>query len=249
MVCMLATVTGCAQEQTPAKASPAPTAKPAKENAAQPPAKDPPSAAEATEADDESKAAAKPAGDDADAASKPKPTAEAKTESAAKQTAESAKEADSTPPSPPPPPERIAILTPGGPLLVDVTMTLDGRPYNEAFDKRIDELLAAADTDGDGGATWQELLDNAKYLNDAYAGRPEMSAREKRDAIEEYDLNEDGHVDRREAAKWLGRDDRTPAAAFKVRSSRSGPARSGRRRRPIADDGRTRDASRATCST
>ena len=122
------------------------------------------------------------------------PELEAKAEKksdAADAEADKAADASTTPePKPEPPkPERVAIFTPGGPLLVDVTMTLDGRPYNEAFDKRIDELLAAADTDGDGGATWQELLDNSKYLNDAYAGRPEMSAREKRAAIEEYDLN------------------------------------------------------------
>lgn len=200
---MLAAVTGCEEKPAPSKKTPAPIAKPAKTTAAETPAKDPPKVPDAV------------------ATTETKPTEEAKAEPVKKEVTEPATETASAPPSPPPPPERLAILTPGGPLLVDVTMTLDGRPYNEAFDKRIDELLAAADTDGDGGATWKELLDNAKYLNDAYAGRPEMSAREKRDAIEEYDLNEDGHVDRREAAKWLGRDDRAPAAAFKVRSSRA----------------------------
>ncbi|BBO33888.1 hypothetical protein [Lacipirellula parvula] len=218
MVCLLATVPGCAEKRTPAKTPPA---KPAKAKAAETSTKDLPKAAEATKADNENKPDGKPAGNDAKAASKTKPANEAKVEPAVKETAKSAKEAASAPPSPPPPPERIAILTPGGPLLVDVTMTLDGRPFNEAFEARIDALLAAADSDGDGMPMWKELLENKTYLEEQSPGRPEMNAREQREAIAEYDLNEDAHVDRREAAKWLGRDNRAPAAAFKVRSNRA----------------------------
>src|SRR5687768_1700330 len=32
--------------------------------------------------------------------------------------------------SPPPAPERVAILTPGGPLLLDVRFEIDGKPYS-----------------------------------------------------------------------------------------------------------------------
>ena len=99
-------------------------------------------------------------------------------------------------------------------------MTLDGRPYNAAFDEQLAELLKAADTDDDGASTWQELMDNEEYLKGAAAGRPEMNERQKRDAIKQYDLNEDGHVQKQEATAWLGRDAGRSAAAFRVRSSR-----------------------------
>jgi Ca2+-binding EF-hand superfamily protein len=118
-------------------------------------------------------------------------------------------------------PERVAIFTPGGPLLVDVAMTLDGRPFNQAFDEQLTALLEAADADDDGVATWKELMDNDEYLQAGAADRPAMNARQKRDAIEQYDLNDDGHVQRQEGTAWLGRDAGRSAAAFRVRSSRA----------------------------
>lgn len=121
----------------------------------------------------------------------------------------------------PPKPERVAILTPGGPLLIDVTMTLDGRPFNQAFDEQLAALLKAADSDEDGAATWKELMDNDEYLKGAYSGQPELNERQKRDAIKQYDLNEDDHIQKQEATAWLGRDAGRSAAAFRVRSSRA----------------------------
>lgn len=120
-----------------------------------------------------------------------------------------------------PKPERIAILTPGGPLLIDVTMTLDGRPFNQAFDEQLAALLTAADSDEDGAATWKELMDNDEYLKEAYSGQPELNERQKRDATKQYDLNEDDHIQKQEATAWLGRDAGRSAAAFRVRSSRA----------------------------
>ena len=121
----------------------------------------------------------------------------------------------------PPKPERVAVLTPGGPLLIDVTMTLDGRPYNEAFEKQLAELIKAADTDGDCAATWLELMGNDDYVTGAMAGRPAMNERQRRDAIKQYDLNEDGRIQKQEASAWLGRDAGRSATAFRVRSSRA----------------------------
>jgi len=142
---------------------------------------------------------------------------------AAEAKADNATDAPQTPESKPEPPkpERVAIFTPGGPLLVDVTMTLDGHPYNQAFDEQLAALLKAADSDDDGAATWQELLDNDEYVKEAYSGRPALNERQKRDAIKQYDLNEDGHIQKQEATSWLGRDAGRSAAAFRVRSSRA----------------------------
>lgn len=118
-------------------------------------------------------------------------------------------------------PERIAIFTPGGPLLMDVAMTLDGHPYNEAFDAQLAALMKAADSDGDGTATWKELMDNETFLKGLASGPAAMNERQKRDAIKQYDLNEDGYLQKQEATAWLGRDSGRSAAAFRVRSSRA----------------------------
>ena len=148
--------------------------------------------------------------------------AEKQSDAADAEADEAADASNTTEPKPEPPkPERVAIFAPGGPLLVDVTMTLDGRPYNQAFDEQLAALLKAADSDGDGAATWQELMDNDEYLKGASSGQPAMNERQKRDAIKQYDLNEDGHIQKQEATAWLGRGAGRSAAAFRVRSSRA----------------------------
>jgi hypothetical protein len=60
--------------------------------------------------------------------------------------------------------ERIAILSPGGPIAVDLLLTIDGRPHAEVFEEVLDQVLAAADTDKDGRSTWKELAGNTAYL-------------------------------------------------------------------------------------
>jgi hypothetical protein len=154
------------------------------------------------------------------------PEVEAKAEKkseAADAVADKATDASKAPEPKPEPskPERVAIFTPGGPLLVEVTMTLDGHPYNQAFDEQLAALLKAADSDDDGAATWQELMDNDEYVKEAYSGQPALNERQRRDAVKQYDLNEDGHIQKQEATAWLGRDAGRSAAAFRVRSSRA----------------------------
>jgi hypothetical protein len=47
----------------------------------------------------------------------------------------------------------LLLLLPGGPLVVQVALTVDGKPFRKGREALIDELLAAADTDKDGKAT------------------------------------------------------------------------------------------------
>ncbi len=117
--------------------------------------------------------------------------------------------------------ERLAILTLGGPLLVDVSVTLDGRPHNAVFDEQVKQVLDAADTDKDGRATWKELATNDNYLADGQPNRPPIGANQLKTLIERYDENRDGQVQPREAISWLGRNTETSAHAFEVRSTRA----------------------------
>ena len=61
-------------------------------------------------------------------------------------------------------PERIAVLTPGGPLLIDVTLSMDGKSHSDLFATRIQQVFDAADTDHDHQCTWSELAANEEFL-------------------------------------------------------------------------------------
>src|SRR5438045_2682092 len=54
--------------------------------------------------------------------------------------------------------ERILVIAPGNPIIVELQLRIDGRPHAEALEKLVDEVLALADTDGDGRPTWKELI-------------------------------------------------------------------------------------------
>ncbi len=117
-------------------------------------------------------------------------------------------------------PERIAILTPGGPLIVDVTLSIDGHPANEAFEKLVDGVLAAAHTDKDKPPTWKELAANEEYLKTQNYDK-RVRERDLKMWTDQYDLNHDGEIQRDEAAAWLGRAAGRRMRAFNLRSSRS----------------------------
>jgi hypothetical protein len=117
--------------------------------------------------------------------------------------------------------ERIAILTPGGPLLVDVFLTIGGRSHTEIFDAAVKKVLDAGDTDGDEKSTWKEIAANHKFLNADYPNAPPADSRQMKTLIERYDENRDGNIQPGEAAAWLGRDAGTSVRALALRSARS----------------------------
>ncbi len=60
--------------------------------------------------------------------------------------------------------ERFLLLAPRGPIVVEAAIQLDGKPFRNAREKLIDEMMKAADTNGDGKATWKEALANTRFL-------------------------------------------------------------------------------------
>jgi len=115
-------------------------------------------------------------------------------------------------PAPAPPAERLVVFTPDGPMVLDAWITVDGEPRGLASELAIDLALAAADMDGDGWPTWEELA-----VNTAFFAGPVGSAIAPPNA-DELDADRDGRVDRNEARSWLtgGVGD-----ALAVKSSRS----------------------------
>lgn len=120
-----------------------------------------------------------------------------------------------------PPPHRIMLLARGGPLLVDVRLTIDGQPIGEGIEALIDRVIQAGDTDGDGSSTWSEWRANTEFLKSDLVNMESMQQRTIKNWVESYDENADGRMQRAEVAAWLGRDGGRSASALRVRSRRS----------------------------
>jgi|GEM_PF-875209 Ca2+-binding EF-hand superfamily protein len=100
------------------------------------------------------------------------------------------------------PNERFMLLTSGGPVIVEVALHLDGKPYREAREALIDELLVAADTDGDGKATWEEAVQNSRFT----MGRIRFPAAQLAEQfIQGFDTNKNKLVDRLEVRQFLAK--------------------------------------------
>lgn len=117
--------------------------------------------------------------------------------------------------------ERVLLLAPGGPVVVDIRLTSGGRDLRELFNEAVDRVLAAADTDGDGRPTWDEWSANEAFLSGDLAGVGGADSFRPVDRwVEQYDENKDGRMQRAEARSWLGRDSGRSADALRVRSTR-----------------------------
>src|SRR5687768_1172411 len=90
--------------------------------------------------------------------------------------------------------ERVAILTPGGPLLIDVRFTVDGHAHTHGVDAQLDQLIAAADTNDDKRATWKELLANDEFLKTPLANAANATGQQKYQWANQYDLNDNDLV-------------------------------------------------------
>jgi Ca2+-binding EF-hand superfamily protein len=119
------------------------------------------------------------------------------------------------------PAQRILLLARGGPLILEVQLTIAGAPFQEPFTALVEQVLSAGDTDGDGQATWQEWSANTPFFQGKLAALPKLNQRTIDQWVERYDWNQDNQIQPPEAAAWLGRQGGQSAAAFSLRSSRS----------------------------
>ena len=103
--------------------------------------------------------------------------------------------------------ERFAILTPGGPVVVQVALTVNGQPFRTVREKLIDDMLAAADKDKDGKATWDEAATSPRFT----LGRLRFSSEQKQSMIHALDRNADGQVDRPEVRQYVSQYFSAPA--------------------------------------
>ncbi len=136
------------------------------------------------------------------------------------------------------PAERIVLLTPGGPLVVDVAIMIDGDLHSTALAELVDAAYAAADTDGDGVRTWEEVADSPAFMYGQFGNLPITEDSQKDQLVSMYDRNRDGLVNREEVPRFVTRNVGR-SRSFSLQSSnefrRAGRAQSPLRRLLDAD--------------
>lgn len=112
---------------------------------------------------------------------------------------------------------RVLLITPAGPLLVELAITVDDQPFRTARQRLVEHMLRAADVDGDGRLAWDELFDNSWRA----LGRPPeavLMGMTRKDFLRSYDLNQNRQVDADEAERLVARVD-AAGSAFSVAGS------------------------------
>jgi Ca2+-binding EF-hand superfamily protein len=113
--------------------------------------------------------------------------------------------ATTSPPAKPVSKERILLLAPGNPIVVELHLTIDGQPHTEALVRLVDEVLKLGDTDGDGRTMWKELCASRRVKYGQYGNLAIDNENGEKQVIERYDIARDGVVDRTELPRFLTR--------------------------------------------
>jgi hypothetical protein len=107
-----------------------------------------------------------------------------------------------------PPPvstERILLLAPTNPLIIELQLSIDGQPHTAALENLIADVLKLADTDGDGRVLWKELCASPRVKYGQYGSLAIDDDNDEKQVIERYDIARDGIVDRTELPRFLTR--------------------------------------------
>jgi Ca2+-binding EF-hand superfamily protein len=93
--------------------------------------------------------------------------------------------------------ERLLLMIPGGLLVIDVDVTIDGKPFRTHREGIVAKLLANADKDKNGKVSFDEALSYPTFASGrlAYVGRNDQ---QRKQFIETYDYDKDGLVDKNE---------------------------------------------------
>lgn len=112
------------------------------------------------------------------------------------------------------PAERLVLLAASGPILVDFTVTVDGEPHEPVVQRMIDHILRVADTNQDGIATWNEVLENPQFKYGQF-GNPASDDESMRKTVrEQYDIDRNQRLDREEVPRFLTRNTGSRAVSF-----------------------------------
>jgi len=114
-----------------------------------------------------------------------------------------------TPPAPPPPPtfakERIVLIAPVNPIIIEFQLSIDGQPHTAALTRLVSEVLALVDPDRDGRVTWKELCASKRVKYGQFGNLAIEGDNAEKQVIERYDIDKDGVVDDTELPRFLTR--------------------------------------------
>ena len=114
--------------------------------------------------------------------------------------------------------ERVLLLLPINPLIIEFQLAIDGRPHTEALDKLVEDVSKMADTDGDGRPTWREVTSSKRFKYGQFGNVAVNYENDHKQVIELYDIDRDGLVDRSELPRFLTRN-AGGSRAFSVRGT------------------------------
>ncbi|HND54382.1 MAG TPA: hypothetical protein PLV92_18350, partial [Pirellulaceae bacterium] len=104
------------------------------------------------------------------------------------------------------PKERIVLLMPGGPRVVDFIVTIGGKRPGESLTEEAKRVLSLVDKDADGRVTWDELTLDERFQRGQFGNQPLNTENERREFIKQRDVNRDKVVNMEEAASLFSRD-------------------------------------------
>ncbi|HND53335.1 MAG TPA: hypothetical protein PLV92_13085, partial [Pirellulaceae bacterium] len=104
------------------------------------------------------------------------------------------------------PKERIILLMPGGPRVVDFLVTIGGKRPGESLTEEARRVLSLVDKDEDGRVTWDELTLDERFQRGQFGNQPLNTENERREFIKQRDVNRDKVVNMEEAASLFSRD-------------------------------------------
>lgn len=107
--------------------------------------------------------------------------------------------------------ERFLLLISGGPLIVDLIVSVEGESHEAALQRFVDEEMAASDINRDGQTTWKEIANSTRYQYGQFRYNPVPEMRR-------YDGNGDGLVHPGELLQFLTRGV-GPTRSFVMRTS------------------------------
>ncbi len=118
------------------------------------------------------------------------------------------------------PNQRLLLLLPDRALLVELHITIDGRPFRVWQYERVAKMLAHADRDGDGVTLWDEAFEDPKFLMGQLR---QITQAQARDAYRKsIDFNDDGIVQLAEAQYLCAQRMGGPSCMISPHSAASG---------------------------
>lgn len=99
--------------------------------------------------------------------------------------------------------KRFLLFAPGGPLVVDVMLSIDGRAADWHMEQLVAQVLEAADTDENGTVTWEEATNSPNLIYGQFGNAPMPSPRARREVIRRCDFNRNAVLDSEEVPRLL----------------------------------------------